>query len=400
MALTVGGLFSGVGGLEWGLQRAGLVPRWHVEIEPYAKSILERRWPDAKIYGDITQVDWSIVESVDVVCGGFPCFPAGTLILTRRGMIDITAVVAGDEVWTHRNRWRTVIRHHGSHVAETIRLQGHGRPDLITTRNHPIWSVDEASAVPGWMDAEKMEGRFWASPIDMNCILPRALSGSHYAFVKDGHAFGKVRSVEQTGEAQEVFNFEVEEDNSYVADGLCVRNCQDISSTGRRAGILAGGKSGLWREFARCLSIVRPRYAVIENVAGLLSGGEAVPTCHCGATGRDFLADDADLLRVVDVEANNSREYLEDAYVARRDQTEPPEECYVKHARIGAVCVSCGRPVDDGTEKPVYQSWMGRVLGDLAALGYDAEWECLPAAAFGAPHLRYRTFIVAYADGK
>lgn len=38
----------------------------------------------------------------------------------------------------------------------------------------------------------------------------------------------------------------------------------------------------------------------------------------------------------------------------------------------------------------------GRVLGDLAKIGYDAEWECLPACAFGAPHMRDRVFIVAY----
>jgi DNA (cytosine-5)-methyltransferase 1 len=36
------------------------------------------------------------------------------------------------------------------------------------------------------------------------------------------------------------------------------------------------------------------------------------------------------------------------------------------------------------------------VLGDLAQLGYDAEWDCIPAAAFGAPHLRYRVLLVAY----
>ena len=41
---------------------------------------------------------------------------------------------------------------------------------------------------------------------------------------------------------------------------------------------------------------------------------------------------------------------------------------------------------------------MGAVLGDLATLGYDAEWESIPAAAVGAPHLRYRVWIVAYAD--
>jgi DNA (cytosine-5)-methyltransferase 1 len=39
---------------------------------------------------------------------------------------------------------------------------------------------------------------------------------------------------------------------------------------------------------------------------------------------------------------------------------------------------------------------LDRVLGDLAACGYDAEWDCLPAANFGAPHRRDRIFLVAY----
>jgi DNA (cytosine-5)-methyltransferase 1 len=37
---------------------------------------------------------------------------------------------------------------------------------------------------------------------------------------------------------------------------------------------------------------------------------------------------------------------------------------------------------------------MGAVLGDLAEFGYDAEWESIPAAAVGAPHLRYRVWII------
>lgn len=45
------------------------------------------------------------------------------------------------------------------------------------------------------------------------------------------------------------------------------------------------------------------------------------------------------------------------------------------------------------------QLGMGRVLGDLAALGFDAEWDCIPAASVGAPHLRDRVFLVAYAHG-
>ena len=39
---------------------------------------------------------------------------------------------------------------------------------------------------------------------------------------------------------------------------------------------------------------------------------------------------------------------------------------------------------------------LGRVLGDLAEIGYDAEWHCIPASAAGAPHIRDRIWIIAY----
>ena len=52
-----------------------------------------------------------------------------------------------------------------------------------------------------------------------------------------------------------------------------------------------------------------------------------------------------------------------------------------------------------GGERPqaLLSRGMGRVLGDLAASGYDAEWDCIPAQAVGAPHRRDRVFLVAYA---
>jgi DNA (cytosine-5)-methyltransferase 1 len=41
-------------------------------------------------------------------------------------------------------------------------------------------------------------------------------------------------------------------------------------------------------------------------------------------------------------------------------------------------------------------AWFGRVLGDLAEIGYDAEWRCLPASYIGAWHRRDRVWLVAY----
>lgn len=42
----------------------------------------------------------------------------------------------------------------------------------------------------------------------------------------------------------------------------------------------------------------------------------------------------------------------------------------------------------------------GRVLGDLASLGYDAEWECIPASYLGAWHRRDRVWVVSYPHGQ
>ncbi len=43
--------------------------------------------------------------------------------------------------------------------------------------------------------------------------------------------------------------------------------------------------------------------------------------------------------------------------------------------------------------------WLGDILGPLAAFGYNAEWECIPAAAVGAPHRRDRLWLIAYPTG-
>ena len=52
--------------------------------------------------------------------------------------------------------------------------------------------------------------------------------------------------------------------------------------------------------------------------------------------------------------------------------------------------------VENSTE--LLDGWMGEVLGPLAEFGFDAEWHCIPAGALGAPHLRWRLWIIAHAS--
>jgi DNA (cytosine-5)-methyltransferase 1 len=160
--VNVGSLFSGIGGLDLGLERAGMRVLWQVERDPYARKVLARHWPSATIYDDVRTVGAASLAPVDLLCGGFPC--------------------------------------------------------------------------------------------------------------------------------------------------------QDISHAGKMAGI-KGERSGLWSEYVRIIRELRPAYVIVENVAALLNRG------------------------------------------------------------------------------------MGRVVGDLAESGYDAEWDCFPASAFGAYHERDRLFIVAYPTG-
>lgn len=85
--LTVGSLFSGIGGLDLGLERAGMHLKWQSEIDPYACKVLAKHWPDIPNYGDIKRIDWRTVEPVDVICGGYPCQPFSTAG-KRRGTDD------------------------------------------------------------------------------------------------------------------------------------------------------------------------------------------------------------------------------------------------------------------------------------------------------------------------
>lgn len=72
--LRIGSLFSGIGGLELGLEQAGVGHTvFHVERDPFCRQVLGLRWPGVPCYADVREVSAGNLPACDVLVGGFPC---------------------------------------------------------------------------------------------------------------------------------------------------------------------------------------------------------------------------------------------------------------------------------------------------------------------------------------
>lgn len=71
--MTFGSLFAGIGGIDLGLERAGMECRWQVENNEFCLKVLAKHWPLVPRYGDIRKLEGCELELVDLIAGGFPC---------------------------------------------------------------------------------------------------------------------------------------------------------------------------------------------------------------------------------------------------------------------------------------------------------------------------------------
>lgn len=174
--LTIGSLFSGIGGLELGLERAtGARTVWQVERDPFCLRVLTRHWPDAKRYNNVeTAKD---LPRVDIMCGGFPCQ-------------DISTAGRGGGIQGARSGlWR-----------EFARLIGEGRPRVVVVENVPalasrglavvLRDLDALGYVGSWnvvsaasVGAPHLRRRLFIVAADADCVELRQQSEWHQGWI-------------------------------------------------------------------------------------------------------------------------------------------------------------------------------------------------------------------------
>lgn len=175
---------------------------------------------ESKNLGDITKVDENALQPFTMICGGSPCFPAGTMVTTYTGKKPIEEIEVGDLVLTHEGLYQSVLKSGQTgckHVYGVI--------------------ADDMSVYATWNHkflVDKPSGFDWVAFCDLRL--------GDWLWVYDENKasfFNKQITAMKCGskESVPVYDLTVEEDHSFIANGFVVHNCQDFSIAGRQEGV-------------------------------------------------------------------------------------------------------------------------------------------------------------------
>ena len=388
---TIGSLCSGIGGLELGLEQAtGGNTLWNCEIDPFCRRILARHWPHARQYEDVKDVD-ERTERVDLVCAGFPCFPEGTLITTAEGLTPIEKVRKGDKVLTHKRRWRPVVSTMSRLGAPLWKVLAFGALPILTTDEHPFFARRKRRK---WNNKRRRYDCWWDPP---SWVPARELTKEHYlaqpvSLPRSGH-----RSWLTPSMAYLI--------GRWLGDGGVVNQRLEPFGRGAHRKKLPGWLFGLPTQIEGRTVRQRDSYLLrlsSENHQAFHEDGFMwVPVREVRRTRRRS--------RVFNLEVQQDNSYVAGSFVVHNCQ-----DISIAGTRKGldgersGLWHECARVVRALRPRFVFlenvpalrhlvlDRGLGRVLGDLAESGYDAEWDCVPAAAVGAPHVRDRIFVLGW----
>lgn len=187
----------------------------------------------------------------------------------------------------------------------------------------------------------------------------------------------------------DVYNFEVAEDNSYVANNATVHNCQSFSVGGKKLG-MKDDRGLLFLEVVRLTEVIKPKYVIMENVKGLLSN-------------RSTLDDEAGMIELLNtIQAFNQSEsnkltpqtkyssfisnlsYYAEHLVGSEDTIDAfiKQDFVAEKLKKGVTTFECGT--------------FNIIVNKFSEIGYNLEWRVFNSSDFGVSQSRERIYIVAH----
>ena len=224
----------------------------------------------------------------------FPCFTGDTKVITDADIKDIKDIQVGDRVLTHDGTYQKVLWSGKTGRKKIYRIKTDLNQVIRCTENHllyvreceyiPMDDFDECFIMYGevkfmsvgdlYKDSNYMcnigsKNYHIGIPIDRN-TLPYL--GDH---IDLDHTTKKIywyeiKDIIETDEVEDVYDITVENNHTFVADGMIVHNCTDISTAGKQMGMSkdSGTRSGLLWEVERLLKETKelPQILLMENV--------------------------------------------------------------------------------------------------------------------------------------
>lgn len=262
-------------GLEQALAEKGLKGECVLtsEIKPYALKVYQDNFGEDNIKGDVSLIEGKDIPDFDMLLAGFPCFSGDTLIFTSAmSFKPISEIKVGDFVMTHKGEYceveevmsRTVNKYYTVYLDTGLKIK--------TTENHPFYVKKDRNSIPDWIAAKDLTSNMFVG-------FPRSLIrdygneflyGFNFFFDGDYYWCPIEKKSRVSNKELKVYNLAVKRDNSYLAYGFAVHNCQPFSMAGKRLGF-EDTRGTLFFEIARILKEKQPKYFLLENVENLVS---------------------------------------------------------------------------------------------------------------------------------
>ena len=300
----VGSFFAGVGGICLGFINAKIKNAQYKlifanEVDSYACETYRTNFSHTLLEGDIVSIlhpensndikhyqelhNKLFFEPIDVLTGGFPCVTGDTLVLTDKGTVPIVKVKPLDKVLSHDKKWHSVISFMEQGIKDVYEIKVFGTSSVKATGNHKFYVSKQEKTVdkftdkqivtlgkPKWKEVSELQEALKQGESYFICSPKMEEYLKEYVFL-----WLPIVSIDYYGK-EPVYDIEVEESHSFVANGFVTHNCQAFSVAGQQRGF-ADSRGNLFLSFVDYIQQMdsifhkKPRILFLENVKNLKS---------------------------------------------------------------------------------------------------------------------------------